>query len=154
MPLVPSLTAEDVMTKEVICLPSITNPKILFDFVQRYDHLGFPVVNSRNIVRAYDGSATKTIGFICRNDIYRILNPDRRQSFSSAAVRNTTLSRAYELFVTLGLQHLLVVDNQNYLVGLITRKDLAAIRFEMLFFNARLSRARIEYSKEEEEIHD
>ena len=36
----------------------------------------------------------------------------------------TALSCVYEMFTTLGLRHLIVVDRSNYVVGMITRKDL------------------------------
>ncbi|CAM40656.1 putative chloride channel protein [Leishmania braziliensis MHOM/BR/75/M2904] len=36
----------------------------------------------------------------------------------------TSLPRTYEMFTTLGLRHLVVVDRSNYAVGIITRKDL------------------------------
>lgn len=36
----------------------------------------------------------------------------------------TALSGVYEMFTTLGLRHLIVVDRGNYAVGMVTRKDL------------------------------
>ena len=38
--------------------------------------------------------------------------------------KNFSLQRTYIIFRTLGLRHLTVVDRQNIVVGIITRKDL------------------------------
>lgn len=45
-----------------------------------------------------------------------------------AVLRTTALPRAYEEFMTLGLRHLVVVDEVNRVVGIITRKDLMSDR--------------------------
>lgn len=37
------------------------------------------------------------------------------------------LSRAYTLFITVGLRHLVVIDADGHVVGLITRKDLCSL---------------------------
>ncbi|XP_061455498.1 H(+)/Cl(-) exchange transporter 7-like isoform X2 [Rhineura floridana] len=42
--------------------------------------------------------------------------------------QEATLTRVYKLFRALGLRHLVVVDNHNQVVGLVTRKDLARYR--------------------------
>ena len=41
-----------------------------------------------------------------------------------------SLDRAYTLFRTLGLRHLLVTDVTNRVIGIITRKDLMAFNIE------------------------
>ncbi|OQV24355.1 H(+)/Cl(-) exchange transporter 7 [Hypsibius exemplaris] len=44
---------------------------------------------------------------------------------------NTPFPRLFKLFRALGLRHLVVVDNRNQVVGILTRKDLAKFRVEM-----------------------
>ncbi|CAB1350307.1 unnamed protein product [Coregonus sp. 'balchen'] len=41
------------------------------------------------------------------------------------SIHETSLPRVFKLFRALGLRHLVVVDNENRVVGLVTRKDLA-----------------------------
>nr|CCC94212.1 putative chloride channel protein [Trypanosoma congolense IL3000] len=49
--------------------------------------------------------------------------------YSGFCVLDTaTLPRTYQMFLTLGLRHLTVVDSQNHIVGIITRKDLMGDR--------------------------
>ncbi|KAK2180123.1 hypothetical protein NP493_458g02020 [Ridgeia piscesae] len=43
---------------------------------------------------------------------------------------NTSLPRIFKLFRGLGLRHLVVVDKNNEVIGIVTRKDLARYRFE------------------------
>nr|ABA40854.1 SJCHGC06722 protein [Schistosoma japonicum] len=43
-----------------------------------------------------------------------------------------TMTRVYHLFRLLGLRHLPVVDNQNQVRGIITRKDLRRFKFEFI----------------------
>lgn len=47
---------------------------------------------------------------------------------------NFSLQRTYNIFRTLGLRHLTVVDLRNRVVGIITRKDLMAFRLEEKLF--------------------
>eukprot|EP01119_Soliformovum_irregulare_P023076 TRINITY_DN7_c2_g1_i4.p1 TRINITY_DN7_c2_g1~~TRINITY_DN7_c2_g1_i4.p1 ORF type:complete len:286 (-),score=97.61 TRINITY_DN7_c2_g1_i4:73-930(-) len=63
------------------------------------------------------------------------VTPEEMQYFINLApyynVRPATLSpetlgtRTYDLFRTLGLRHLVIVDSENKVVGMVTRKDLA-----------------------------
>ncbi|KAK2503438.1 hypothetical protein MC885_013259 [Smutsia gigantea] len=67
----------------------------------------------------------------CTMDLSEFMNPcpytvpqaDARLMFQEAS-----LPRVFKLFRALGLRHLVVVDNRNQVVGLVTRKDLARYR--------------------------
>ncbi|XP_076814080.1 chloride channel protein C-like [Clavelina lepadiformis] len=50
-----------------------------------------------------------------------------------------SLHRTYIIFRTLGLRHLPVVDEQNHVVGIITRKDLMGFRLEEKLHNKPIS---------------
>jgi len=52
---------------------------------------------------------------------------DLRRYYDSSAIKVSetfSLERAYLLFRTLGLRHLVVVDHHNRVVGIVTRRDL------------------------------
>ncbi|KAG5854456.1 H(+)/Cl(-) exchange transporter 7-like [Anguilla anguilla] len=56
----------------------------------------------------------------CMMDLTEFMNPT-----PYAVPQETSLPRVFKLFRALGLRHLVVVDNENRVVGLVTRKDLA-----------------------------
>lgn len=41
-----------------------------------------------------------------------------------------SLARAYSLFTSMGLRHLIVIDEANRAVGIVTRKDLTPDRLD------------------------
>lgn len=47
--------------------------------------------------------------------------------------QNSSLYRIHKLFRALGLRHLTVVNDQNEVVGMITRKDLVVFRSHSRF---------------------
>ncbi|KAM3826954.1 H(+)/Cl(-) exchange transporter 7 isoform 3-T3 [Vipera latastei] len=59
----------------------------------------------------------------CMMDLSEFMNPS-----PYAVPQEASLPRVFKLFRALGLRHLVVVDNQNQVVGLVTRKDLARYR--------------------------
>eukprot|EP00048_Salpingoeca_helianthica_P006656 m.101278 g.101278 ORF g.101278 m.101278 type:complete len:794 (-) comp14087_c0_seq2:78-2459(-) len=59
-------------------------------------------------------------------DLQPYMNTSPYVCFSSSS-----LNRVFRLFRTMGLRHLAVIDHDNTVVGIITRKDLANIRPEM-----------------------
>ncbi|XP_070617619.1 H(+)/Cl(-) exchange transporter 7 isoform X1 [Erythrolamprus reginae] len=59
----------------------------------------------------------------CMMDLTEFMNPS-----PYAVPQEASLPRVFKLFRALGLRHLVVVDNQNQVVGLVTRKDLARYR--------------------------
>ncbi|XP_029914227.1 H(+)/Cl(-) exchange transporter 7 isoform X1 [Myripristis murdjan] len=56
----------------------------------------------------------------CMMDLTEFMNPT-----PYTVPQETSLPRVFKLFRALGLRHLVVVDDQNRVVGLVTRKDLA-----------------------------
>lgn len=56
----------------------------------------------------------------CMMDLTEFMNPT-----PYTVPQETSLPRVFKLFRALGLRHLVVVDDENMVVGLVTRKDLA-----------------------------
>uniref|UniRef100_A0A3B4ANM6 Chloride channel protein n=1 Tax=Periophthalmus magnuspinnatus TaxID=409849 RepID=A0A3B4ANM6_9GOBI len=56
----------------------------------------------------------------CMMDLTEFMNPT-----PYTVPQDTSLPRVFKLFRALGLRHLVVVDDENRVVGLVTRKDLA-----------------------------
>uniref|UniRef100_A0A8D0CKM8 Chloride channel protein n=1 Tax=Scleropages formosus TaxID=113540 RepID=A0A8D0CKM8_SCLFO len=56
----------------------------------------------------------------CMMDLTEFMNPT-----PYTVTQETSLPRVFKLFRALGLRHLVVVDSENRVVGLVTRKDLA-----------------------------
>ncbi|TTY71124.1 H(+)/Cl(-) exchange transporter 7 [Bagarius yarrelli] len=56
----------------------------------------------------------------CMMDLTEFMNPT-----PYTVLEETSLPRVFKLFRALGLRHLVVVDDQNRVMGLVTRKDLA-----------------------------
>lgn len=59
----------------------------------------------------------------CTMDLSEFMNPS-----PYTVPQEASLPRVFKLFRALGLRHLVVVDNRNQVVGLVTRKDLARAR--------------------------
>lgn len=59
----------------------------------------------------------------CTMDLSEFMNPS-----PYTVPQEASLPRVFKLFRALGLRHLVVVDNHNQVVGLVTRKDLARYR--------------------------
>ncbi|XP_005294471.4 H(+)/Cl(-) exchange transporter 7 [Chrysemys picta bellii] len=59
----------------------------------------------------------------CMMDLTEFMNPS-----PYTVPQEASLPRVFKLFRALGLRHLVVVDNHNEVVGLVTRKDLARYR--------------------------
>ncbi|XP_012587156.1 PREDICTED: coiled-coil domain-containing protein 154, partial [Condylura cristata] len=59
----------------------------------------------------------------CTMDLSEFMNPS-----PYTVPQDASLPRVFKLFRALGLRHLVVVDNLNQVVGLVTRKDLARYR--------------------------
>ncbi|XP_064415257.1 H(+)/Cl(-) exchange transporter 7 [Latimeria chalumnae] len=61
----------------------------------------------------------------CMMDLTEFMNPT-----PYTVPQETSFPRVFKLFRALGLRHLVVVDDHNRVVGLVTRKDLARYRLE------------------------
>ncbi|XP_033125254.1 chloride channel protein B-like [Anneissia japonica] len=69
----------------------------------------------------------------CEEDLFQNLTIDLKPyiNMSAPCIPNSfSLHRTYIIFRTLGLRHLTVVDNQNCVVGMISRKDLMGYKIE------------------------
>lgn len=67
-------------------------------------------------------------------DLRPIMNPS-----PYSVMHSSTLPRIFKLFRGLGLRHVIVVNDNNEVVGIVTRKDLARYRMEKHMGNMRLS---------------
>jgi len=47
---------------------------------------------------------------------------------------SASLQRCYRLFRTMGLRHLVVLDNDHRVIGIVTRKDINEFRLEHHWF--------------------
>eukprot|EP00112_Aurelia_sp_Birch-Aquarium-sp1_P015614 Seg3478.1 transcript_id=Seg3478.1/GoldUCD/mRNA.D3Y31 product="Chloride channel 7 alpha subunit" protein_id=Seg3478.1/GoldUCD/D3Y31 len=59
----------------------------------------------------------------CYMDLRPFMNPA-----PYTVMENSSLNRGFKLFRALGLRHLVVIDDSNQVVGIVTRKDLAKYR--------------------------
>eukprot|EP00057_Strongylocentrotus_purpuratus_P024058 XP_011678532.1 PREDICTED: H(+)/Cl(-) exchange transporter 7 [Strongylocentrotus purpuratus] len=96
--------------------PSSQDPRVLLqieDFRDAYPR--FPDIRDINISEL-EGD--------CTIDLRPFMNP------SPYSVRkDTSLPRIFRLFRALGLRHVIVTDDSNRVVGMVTRKDLAKYRY-------------------------
>lgn len=69
----------------------------------------------------------------CEDDKYRELFIDLEPYINQSAVclsGSFSLHRTYIIFRTLGLRHLTIVDSNNHVIGILTRKDLMGFQME------------------------
>jgi len=66
-------------------------------------------------------------------DLRPVMNPT-----PSTILASTPLPQIFRSFRALGLRHMVVVDDTNEVVGLVTRKDLA--RFRVVHHGSRMAR--------------
>lgn len=116
-----------IMTRDVQSLQPVECHARLSSVLQT-PHNAFPIVSS-------EGSL---LGLVSRNVLVQLLSsssplnepnaePIHLMSFSNLGAysirESATVRRAYNLFRSMGLRHLPVVDNANTLRGILTRKD-------------------------------
>ena len=116
-----------IMTRDVQSLQPVECHARLSSVLQT-PHNAFPIVSS-------EGSL---LGLVSRNVLVQLLSsssplnepnaePIHLMSFSNLGAysirESATVRRAYNLFRSMGLRHLPVVDNANTLSGILTRKD-------------------------------
>uniref|UniRef100_A0A452V7S8 Chloride channel protein n=1 Tax=Ursus maritimus TaxID=29073 RepID=A0A452V7S8_URSMA len=115
-----SLTAREVMSTPVTCLRRREKVGVIVDILSNTasNHNGFPVVEF-----AGDTQVPRAPGAVDR--------PSHTCAWPREALpplQDASLPRVFKLFRALGLRHLVVVDNCNQVVGLVTTKDLARYR--------------------------
>ncbi|ETE72134.1 H(+)/Cl(-) exchange transporter 7, partial [Ophiophagus hannah] len=137
-----SFTATQVMSTPVTCLRQSEKVGTVVDILSdtASNHNGFPVVESS------PGSQQRRLKLKDFRDAYPRFPPiqsihvsqDERECMVDltefmnpspySVPQEASLPGVFKLFRALGLRHLVVVDNQNQVVGLVTRKDLARYR--------------------------
>ncbi|MEM0215937.1 MAG: Coenzyme F420 hydrogenase/dehydrogenase, beta subunit C-terminal domain [Candidatus Bathyarchaeia archaeon] len=117
-----SIRVEEVMTREVLTLPSKATVSDFFDEMVRCHHIGFPV-------RSPNG---EIIGVVTLQDAMKV-PPDRRKNTLIEDVCSKTviaisphasLAEAFDKMTKHDIGRLLVMDRDNHLVGIITRSDV------------------------------
>ncbi|KAI9206351.1 chloride channel [Polychytrium aggregatum] len=139
----------DIMTRKVCCVEENMKLDSLNRFVNE-PHLGFPVVQYYDIDRDADGhidseKLPKPIGFVRRDrlraardafvneegDLDRLISLRPIMNTSPFVVNeSTSASKVFTIFRQLGLRQILVVDNEGFMVGLVTREDLLRPKVE------------------------
>ncbi|XP_009987594.1 PREDICTED: H(+)/Cl(-) exchange transporter 7, partial [Tauraco erythrolophus] len=134
-----SLTAREVMSTPVTCLRRIERVGTVVDILSdtSSNHNGFPVVESNPDatqvagLRGYAYPRFPPIQSIhvsqdereCMIDLSEFMNPS-----PYTVPQVTARDPPNTLASGIGLRHLVVVDNRNEVVGMVTRKDLARYR--------------------------
>uniref|UniRef100_A0A803XYX2 Chloride channel protein n=1 Tax=Meleagris gallopavo TaxID=9103 RepID=A0A803XYX2_MELGA len=145
-----SLTAREVMSTPVTCLRRIERVGTVVDILSdtSSNHNGFPVVESNpNTTQVGLGLSAYPMLLLkdfrdayprfppiqsihvsqdereCMIDLSEFMNPS-----PYTVPQEASLPRVFKLFRALGLRHLVVVNNHNEVVGMVTRKDLARYR--------------------------
>nr|XP_045368789.1 H(+)/Cl(-) exchange transporter 7 isoform X1 [Camelus bactrianus] len=148
-----SLTAREVMSTPVTCLRRREKVGVIVDVLSNTmsNHNGFPVVEAADDTQVF--VERSNVGLVrrrlrlkdfrdayprfppiqsihvsqdereCTMDLSEFMNPS-----PYTVPQEASLPRVFKLFRALGLRHLVVVDNRNQVVGLVTRKDLARYR--------------------------
>uniref|UniRef100_A0A452V7N8 Chloride channel protein n=1 Tax=Ursus maritimus TaxID=29073 RepID=A0A452V7N8_URSMA len=130
-----SLTAREVMSTPVTCLRRREKVGVIVDILSNTasNHNGFPVVEF-----AGDTQVPRAPGAVDRPshtcawprawcvDWKLCTHIDSEEALPP--LQDASLPRVFKLFRALGLRHLVVVDNCNQVVGLVTTKDLARYR--------------------------
>jgi len=170
------LTADDLMTRQVVCLYKVANVGQLYYMLKTVKHSSFPIVEFEAVEKLSESGLAHFHGTILRHQLIIILlhkgyGPRvhetvraKRLSFQElmnqyprfptvedlqippedydkyvdlspylnpspyTVLQESTLSRVFRLFRTMGLRHLIVTNRKHELVGMVTRKDLANVK--------------------------
>ncbi|KAI8918316.1 hypothetical protein DFJ77DRAFT_455130 [Powellomyces hirtus] len=105
-------------------------------------HIGFPVCEKLDVEDALGRTMTKyrPVGFVMRDLLGETVRNLTREGYDMETTRvdltsvmnvsptivkeDATASKVFSVIRTLGLRHVMVVDADGFLVGLVTRKDL------------------------------
>ncbi|KAH3756729.1 chloride channel, voltage-sensitive 7 [Pelomyxa schiedti] len=124
---------QDVMHQPVVTLAQYTTRERVKEVLASFTHNAFAIVHCKKNDPGVLAQAP-LLGVILRSQLITIIENmdpsnsviDLTQHSNHAITVPTTVSsaRAFNIFRTLGLRHLVVVDTGNVPVGMITRKDL------------------------------
>ncbi|MGH0158600.1 UNVERIFIED_CONTAM: hypothetical protein FKN15_000324 [Acipenser sinensis] len=146
-----ALTAREVMSSPVTCFSRFEKVGNIVDVLSNAatNNNGFPVVSEFSVSdevfveRAHSSLIQRKLQMKDFRDAYPRFPPiqsihvsqDERECMMDLSEfmnptpytvpQETSLPRVFKLFRALGLRHLVVVDEENRVVGLVTRKDLA-----------------------------
>jgi len=147
-----TVTASEVMSTPVVCFRTMENIGRIVNILQDEEdsHNGFPVVEDYDpddMEAMMSGTFGRLKGFILRSTIRQLLeenghevseeeygaNIDLRMHMDRAPYtihEEVSLPKIFKLFRGLGLRHLVVTNDRNRVVGMITRINLARYRGE------------------------
>ena len=120
--IIPAITANDIMTKEVRCINKSWSLLEASLFLEKYDHTGAPVIDNEN----------NLVGFLTLRDIMKGRKANNIKAPVSAymrtkvihAKRDITVRNIGKLFNENNIGHLPIVDEKNRVIGIVTRSDL------------------------------
>ncbi|XP_073974772.1 chloride channel protein A-like isoform X7 [Rhodnius prolixus] len=138
------IQVRNIMNKNVVALPQVTTVGAIVHVLKNTKHNGFPVVDPDfNSEEEGIDSYGQLLGLVLRSKLLIILKNKLygKESFHGTLniLRNqfdtnleeTSFSTVYALMAGLGMRHLLVVNQSNEVVGVVTRKDIAVHKSEI-----------------------
>eukprot|EP00752_Nemacystus_decipiens_P007845 g7009.t1 len=132
-----NMRANQLMSKEVVCLRPIETVEAIMTILRDYDHNCFPVVEDRDQRVLLGVVYRKNLAVLLKQRHFAepsVLDPTRPgdtlpELSWSLLEKHASAHRAYIMFRTLGLRHLVVVNHYNEVMGMITRENLLPEHF-------------------------
>ncbi|XP_073974800.1 H(+)/Cl(-) exchange transporter 7-like isoform X2 [Rhodnius prolixus] len=138
------IQVRNIMNKNVVALPQVTTVGAIVHVLKNTKHNGFPVVDPDfNSEEEGIDSYGQLLGLVLRDKLLIILKNKLygKESFHGTLnilrnqfdtnLKETSFSTVYALMAGLGMRHLLVVNQSNEVVGVVTRKDIAVHKSEI-----------------------
>eukprot|EP00727_Mastigamoeba_balamuthi_P007077 m51a1_g2990 hypothetical protein (720) ;mRNA; f:745085-747531 len=148
-------TAEQIMARPLVTLRRVDTIVRISEAVTATSHNGFPVVERNEGTK--EGFGGTLVGIVTRAQLLDILEQARAEHVPDTDAVDlgphardavtvmpfVSCTRAYNLFRVLGLRHLVVTDQRNAPIGMITRKDLYFLHESVLRNEQSMQRASI-----------
>ncbi len=111
----------DIMTREPICMKAPGTRKELLQLLVKHNITGVPVVDSEG----------KLLGIVSRRDIFEKPNEEQlallmRRDVPTAKV-DDTIEEGARTMLRYNRRHLVVVDDDNYVIGVVTPQDFLKV---------------------------